>query len=799
MSDILEPFQMAFGARGGSQSLAHIRSLMEDNPEPGAFAIKIDWEKWYYSIDRAAIIKSLAKHGLWAQLQAFLAAFGGRGQGSIVYYTKDGSRVVHKACVNGLPPGHPISGSACSLPVVDAWNEAQRRVLHDLLVEAGSPPLESAEYRAVSDRYFNSVGGNMYVDDAKFYGNLHDLRTVGTFVDINEVQRTGTIAKAKTVVAMLDGSPAPPELIISVSVALATISEKAAHADKVNRIMQQQVLMSVPVQPQFTIVPPDVELARDEYLAGGSTFLGAIFGNQQFVEQAAYEVGMKILQRTELIMQYPQYQGRALMLRLCNGVAGMHLARVHGADRAFQQFVHAPHNQLLKEGYAEMLAQDSLDPLQELLMSLPLRRSGAGIPDTNVGEGANVPFLAAHLAMAHFVERSYQRGHIFREALVRVQDMSVPGELLGVYGAKARSALMLYRGIVVADGAEGADVSAGAMTLKSLVPHCIKFQNIVQNKIDRVKEQAARASMSLTQAVAFKAQCAKGAGAMFAALPVRDTVFFLQNSSFTYMMQRRFLNKSFGACGTQIELCNQAMVCRIGNCREPVSPLHFECCTSSSCLDTKHDALRDQVKIMLADSGVSFDHSDLRAHSGILNELAAAGAVASTGVRIQPVGPGRASGNQPGADLLVHSLEGAGRSALDFTITNDRTRGRVAAAATLNTGSQVQLEATLEGAEAAKKRMYAGMYATINVKFMGVAMDLAGNLGPGLQALIRRCEVLAGSRSPMWANWASGNSFFSAWRQRIIVAVQAKNAECALENWSRSASANVGRVLLPGG
>ena len=194
---------------------------------------------------------------------------------------------------------------------------------------------------------------------------------------------------------------------------------------------------------------------------------------------------------------------------------------------------------------------------------------------------------------------------------------------------------------------------------------------------------------------------------------------------------------------------------------------------------------------MLADSGVAFDHSDLRAHSGILNELAAAGAVASTGVRIQPVGPGRASGNQPGADLLVHSLEGAGRSALDFTIINDRTRGRVAAAATL--------EATLEGAEAAKKRMYSGMYATINVKTMGVAMDLAGNLGPGLQALIRRCEVLAGSRSPVWANWASGNSFFSAWRQRIIVAVQAKNAECALENWLRSASANVGRVVLPGG
>ena len=149
---------------------------------------------------------------------------------------------------------------------------------------------------------------------------------------------------------------------------------------------------------------------------------------------------------------------------------------------------------------------------------------------------------------------------------------------------------------------------------------------------------------------------------------------------------------------------------------------------------------------------------------------------------MQYSGPGRQRGNHEGADTLVHDLFALGEElALDFTVVSDRAACRVVPAATPYVGSDAQFAATLAGAEDAKIKRYGAMYERIGVKVKGVAMDLAGDLGPGLRSIIRRCEVLAGSQCPAWANWASrGSSFFSAWRQRIIVAVQASNADCAL-------------------
>ena len=51
--------------------------------------------------------------------------------------------------------------------------------------------------------------------------------------------------------------------------------------------------------------------------------------------------------------------------------------------------------------------------------------------------------------------------------------------------------------------------------------------------------------------------------------------------------------------------------------------------------------------------------------------------------------------------------------------------------------------------------LYKRMYATINVVVMGLAVNLAGGIGPSLHALIKRCEVLAGGLLPPFADWSA--------------------------------------------
>ena len=66
------------------------------------------------------------------------------------------------------------------------------------------------------------------------------------------------------------------------------------------------------------------------------------------------------------------------------------------------------------------------------------------------------------------------------------------------------------------------------------------------------------------------------------------------------------------------------------------------------------------------------------------------------------------------------------------------------------------------------KRMYD---ATINaVSVLGLAINLAGGVGPYLLKVIRRCSVIAGGRVPVWAIWTAA-TFVGAWVQRLVAAV----------------------------
>ena len=61
---------------------------------------------------------------------------------------------------------------------------------------------------------------------------------------------------------------------------------------------------------------------------------------------------------------------------------------------------------------------------------------------------------------------------------------------------------------------------------------------------------------------------------------------------------------------------------------------------------------------------------------------------------------------------------------------------------------------------------YKRMYASINVKVLGLAMNLAGGVGPTLLRVIKRCSEIAGVRVPVWANWTAA-TFVGAWVQRM--------------------------------
>ena len=77
------------------------------------------------------------------------------------------------------------------------------------------------------------------------------------------------------------------------------------------------------------------------------------------------------------------------------------------------------------------------------------------------------------------------------------------------------------------------------------------------------------------------------------------------------------------------------------------------------------------------------------------------------------------------------------------------------------------------------------MYASINVVVKGLAVNLAGGIGPSLHALIKRCAELAGGLLPPFADW-SAPTFVAAWSQRMVIAVQSTNACLALRNFTCS-------------
>ena len=102
--------------------------------------------------------------------------------------------------------------------------------------------------------------------------------------------------------------------------------------------------------------------------------------------------------------------------------------------------------------------------------------------------------------------------------------------------------------------------------------------------------------------------------------------------------------------------------------------------------------------------------------------------------------------------MLVRGLFIPGEeTVVDFTVFSERTDDRVDAAMVPSVSCPtVNPRFSLADVEGHKvvhyKRMYAG---SINVKVLGLAMNLAGGVGPTLLRVIKRCSEIAGGRVPV--------------------------------------------------
>ena len=805
----LEPTQVAFGTPGGTDVMAHIDKMMAEYAPREWMAVKYDFAKWYYKANRMAIARAMVRHGMFAQLQSFVAAFGGQGKGRISYRNREGQCVVFPACTNGLPPGHPLSGSACAIPTVDAWNEAVSRVGLELVREAGSPPMGSPQFNSVISEYRDNITQVSFVDDGMVYGHP-DLvpRTMAVFADINELQGSGKFSQEKTRITMLNGGDVPLEVQIAVSVAMATRAQKCAHDANVSHVMQAQaqVGLSGPFLPA-RLVRPDFPLAtavrqtsigdaRVDYAQdvslGGISVVGACRGTPEYMSYQAEVKGEEVIKELSKVTAYSHLQGQFFFLRVCTSSVLTSLARVQGGQQAFVDGVYNPYDRAVEAQMARILDEPALTDLQRDLLRLPLRKSGAGL--RAIGPIANCgAWLGAHLNAAKFIDESYPRTHILSRILDVVQGVRPPADPYGrqaEYGEQLFSAVVQYRGLFESKmqrphdpGADGFEMSPRGLMSKS-----VKFQaHVAALQADAVS-RSIRPKMSAEQAAGYKAQCRPGTAAVFTAIPVKASPVFCTDQVFKYIAARRFLKQSIGALGSE------SRKCRIGTCKERLTFNHLESCICTNIQHMRHEAMRVVTQDLLKSINVQFDQADLRDHAGIRNELAQAGVVsASSGALVQYAGPGRRRGNNEGADMLIHNLNHVGeRLAVDFTAVSDRAACRVtpSLAPTASGLTNAQEAATLAGAEEIKRNRYGRVYDPIGIQIEGIAIDLAGDIGPGFRQFLKRCEVIGEGQLPEWANWSSGSTFFAAWRQRYVAVVQIRNAELALRNRARSAGAN---------
>ena len=801
---VMQPFQVAGGVRGGSEVMAHLKELMMEQAPTGMANFKWDWMRFFYAANREESIRAHAKAGLWPQMMAVCNAVGGEDW-KVVYRGTNGQNHVFPAPPDGFPPGHPLAGNAAMLPIIAAWGEARNIVVKQLLTEAGAPQPGSPEFRKVVESYNNDMEANMFVDDGSAWGYERDMvATFSTFVDICEERKIAIPAPDKNLLSMVNGEPVPIGFQVAMTVAMATREQKRCYKLKVEVARQNgEAGLVMPDIPLISTVKYG-DFTGDDLLengqpnydkpgVGGSVLLGAIHGTQEFMAHHAGRMAKRLMKQDARLSQYPRLQGQNFLRRVCAGGTVNHHERLQGDHPVFGDGVYSLFDSQTSGALANILGQEGLTTLQQRLTYIPIRKGGGGNHDAATSPGT--PWMAAHLVTAKFVMDNYRPGHIYRRTLEAVQGPfrgNVGSQRPGApYHERLDKAMQSFSSLFCSAQGWLPDPAKDGfeMNLRDLAEkRPFSFQRFAKVYQTKLALAQLRPHMNRVQAVGFQAQQAPGAGVVLTAIPTQYSPFSLSNPVFSFVLQRRYLNQKIGALGTG----DSETRCAIGGCTGLAEAGHFESCMHTPIKNARHEEMRMWTKELLDFSNVAYDAADLRCHQGVRDRMAASGVVNNAGAMVL-YGSASGPGNSEGMDLLVHSLFAPGDEvALDFTVRSDRCPTRVAAT-TASTPNQpptpAQEAASLKGEEIAKQMRYKHMYEPINIKAVGMAADLAGGLGPNVIKIIKRCEVLAEGRLPEWANWSHGSSFTAVWRQRLIILLQAKNAQCVIANAARSEAA----------
>ena len=248
----------------------------------------------------------------------------------------------------------------------------------------------------------------------------------------------------------------------------------------------------------------------------------------------------------------------------------------------------------------------------------------------------------------------------------------------------------------------------------------------------------------ITQRVTFLANRARGAAAVVTALPVDPGVSDLD---FNYIVRRRLLKQNFG---THVP---STTICPFSSCISSINYDHLECCRFSRIMSNRSDAFKGVFSLICCGRLVCCLISAICCLRHVLKLRVP---VILGGIRsLRRWGdPGSLMVETYICWLEVFSFLSGDEVVVDFTVFSERTVLRVDASLDTSTGDQAR-RLSLAEVDNRKVGLYKRMYATINVSVLGLAINLAGGVGPSLLKVIRRCSVIAGGRVPMWANWTA--------------------------------------------
>jgi len=553
-----------------------------------------------------------------------------------------------------------------------------------------------------------------------------------------------------------------------------------------------------PLSRVALIIPGDTDPVHSPpYKSGGTASLGAPVGTPAYVRNQAAKESARILAVLPKLqcLAASSTQCASLLLRVCLTNSSLHPAKATAAPAVILESIARP----LDEGIAKFVC-DTIAPGIALsatttdLLHLPLRMGGLGLtPAANL---VTAQFLAGFLRAATFIQGTMPQGHITLTWLANIFQHPESSDYANAVHAAASDFALLFRSI------NGREPTMELDHFRSFAPRdLIAISDVIisltRSLLATQSQRRLVPTLSMQQAASYRSSCAPGASAALAALPTIPQLT-IPNPAFQVIFARRLLSTNILGATLSTEICPGQ------GCGAPLDDIHVSSCIHAAAFVTRggfthrhNECIGKEIKGALHYAGYACDAVEPKDNPVFQQQLVQAGVVFGTNRD--------GTTAYKGGDICVRDFQGPGQHLiLDHVVTDERAAMHVVPP---NVQEPPPPVAALEAAK--KVRYGPGFYDLIGVGFQGVAIDLAGAMGPGLRDVLRRAfrsNVNTIDRAPLpGCNWTASTplAYFS---QRIVTVLQAYNAsrlaalvvECARQRASIRAQLPAGRPVVIG-